>query len=341
MNDAKKPLGKILLKRKVVSAADLERTLAESAAGIGPSAGLPLASRLLARGLVREADALRGLAEQLGFPAVDLERIGLHTSHLVLDEDFAKANKALVLFVDDTRALVAVAHPDDQAMLATIGAMLSREIVPYVALTLPLHRALEEAYAARKAGKEEYYGRHARTAENRSTLLALATYVPKERPDDEAAVYTDDTIRDASEGETASMREVDATSDAPPESPPSVDLERLLATGARAFREGRQTEGIEMLARAARAHPQSFQAAYQLGLMLGQAGRVHEAISHVEHATTLDPSSFAATKNLAILQEKAGFRGRAVEAWTVARALAPDEATRIRIESHLAKLAGG
>jgi Flp pilus assembly protein TadD len=246
-----------------------------------------------------------------------------------------------VLFVDDTRALVAVAHPDDKAMLATIGAKLSREIVPYVALTLPLHRALEEAYAARKAGKEEYYGRHARTAENRSTLLALATYVPKDRPDDDAAVFTDDAIRDASEGETASMREVDATSDAPPESPPSVDLERLLTTGARAFREGRQTEGIEMLARAARAHPRSFQAAYQLGLMLGQAGRVHEAISHVEHATTLDPASFAATKNLAILQEKAGFRGRAVEAWTVARALAPDAETRARIESHLAKLAGG
>ena len=340
MSDEKKQLGKILLKRQVVTQADLDRTLAEP--GKGPSANLPLASRLIARGLVRESDALRGLSEQLGVPAVDVERIGISTAHLLLAEDFAKRRKALVLFADETRVLVAFANPDDTALIEQIAALTGRAVSPYVALSLPLHRALEEAYGAARIGKDTYYGRHARTAENRETLLGLATFLPTEKRSDDAAVFTDDNLRGAAADETLSVREAEP----PPHrdrrvSQPddtTIDLDALLVDGARAFREKRYEDSIAILKRAVGECPDSFRARYQLGLMFGQVGKLHEAITEIEHALSFEPAYFPALKNLALLHEKAGFRGRAVGLWERALAVAPDPTTRERIEAHMAKL---
>jgi len=339
MSDEKKQLGKILLKRQMVTQADLDRTLAEP--GKGPSANLPLASRLIARGLVRESDALRGLSEQLGVPAVDVERIGISTAHLLLSEDFAKRRKALVLFADETRVLVAFANPDDTALVEQIAALTGRAVSPYVALSLPLHRALDDAYGAAKSGKETYYGRHARTAENRETLLGLATFLPSEKRSDDAAVFTDDNLRGAASDETLSIRDAEP----PPHhggrvSRPddSIDLEALLLDGSRAFQEKRYEDSIAILGRAVAGCPNSFRARYQMGLTLGQVGKLHEAITEIEHALSLEPAYFPALKNLALLHEKAGFRGRAVGLWERALAVAPDPTTRERIETHMAKL---
>ncbi len=327
MSDEKKQLAKILLKRRVVVEADLEKTLAEGGAE-------PLAAKLIARGLVREPDVLRGLSEQYGVPAVDLERVGLNTQHLVLAEAFAKKNKALILFADETRVLVATVTPDDPALLREVSQLTGRVATPYVALPLPLHRAIERAYAAAKAGEPAYYGRHARTAESPTTLLTLATFLPPERRDDEAAVFTDDGLRAAADEEPLSERMHE------PARPSShgVDVDALLEAGAKAFRDQRPAEALDYLQEAVRAKPDSFRARYQLGLMLGQQGRLHEAITEVERATLLDPACFPALKNLALLHEKAGFRGRAVEAWRRALPHAPDDATRMRVEGHLSKL---
>ncbi len=339
MSDKKKQLGKILLKRQVVSQADLDRTLADPTSGVA-SPGVPLASRLLASGLVTEADALRGLSEQLGVPAVDVQRIGLSTAHLLLSEALANKHMALVLFADEARALVAFANPDDGTALDEVTHATSRAISPYVALTLPLRRAIDEAYAAARAGRDTYYGRHARTAEDRETLLNLATFLPKEKRSDDATVFTDDSLRNAIHADTLSMREVGQPTPARQASQPdgAADLEELLAEGARAFHEDRHDDGIEVLRRAVGSWPKSFRARYQLGLMLGRAGRVHEAITEIDVASTLDPLSFSAAKNLALLHEKAGFRGRAVTAWERALSLAPDENSRARVATHIANL---
>lgn len=339
MSVEKKQLGKILLKRHAVSQADLDRTLAESKAGTGPAANLPLASKLLARGLVREADALRGLSEQLGVPAVDVERIGISTSHLVLEEAFAKSRKALVLFADDARVLVALADPDDSALVDEIATLTGRAVSPYVALSLPLHRALEDAYGAMRAGKETYFGRHARTAVNRETLLGLATFLPTEKRSDDAAVFTDDNLRGAADDETLSLRDAIPETSAGGHHPDApVDFETSLADASRSFQEKRYAEGIDTLRGALRASPNSFRGRYQLGLMLGQVGQLHEAITELDLAHRIDPSSFSALKNLALLHEKAGFRGRALALWEHALKLAPDSTTRERIEAHVHKL---
>lgn len=331
MSDQKKQLGKILLKRKMLSQADLERTLAEQRSGDG----LPLASRLISQGLVRESDALRGLSEQFGVPAVDLERIGIATSHLVLPEEFAKSRKVLVIFADEERALVAMASPDD-ALLAEVAAMSGLTASPYIALSLPLHRAIEEAYAAAKSGVETYYGRKARTSERREALLSLATFVPSGMGREDSVVFTDESLRAAAAAESIPF---DRGPVAPMEAEPeSVDVERLLTKGAEAFQAKRYEEAILLLQRAVRAHPSSFPARYQLGLMLGQVGQIHEAITELERATTLEPNAFSALKNLAILYEKSGFRARALASWQRALAATQDPRMKERIEAHLAKL---
>jgi len=340
MRDDKKPLGKILLKRHSVNASDLESALAEGARADGPTPGVPLASRLMSRGLLRQADALRGLAEQHGVPAVDLERVGIATAHLVVDEAFAKRKRMLVLFVDDARVLVAMEDPSDSALLASVAGITGRAVSPYVALSLPLHRAVEEAYAALRAGKETYFGRHARTAEHRETLLDLATYVPSEDPRDDGAVFTGENLRDADENFSGREASPSAVGREPLAGPSDgAELDGLLQEGARAFHEKRPADGIAILSDATARFPRSFPAHYQLGLMLGQAGRLHEAITTLEIASALDPASFSTLKNLALLHEKVGFIGRALTVWTSAIEQAPDARTRERIQAHVIKLA--
>lgn len=339
MSDQKKPLGKILLKRHSVSAIDLENALTESSREHGRSSGVPLASRLMSRGVLRQADALRGLAEQFGVPAIDLERIGIATADLVVDEAFAKRAKMLVFYIDAARVLVAMESPDDTALSSELAVLTGRAVSPYVALSLPLHRALEEAYAALRARKTMYFGRHARTAEHREVLLDLATYVPQVGASDDGAVFTGENLREADE--TFSGREASpSTVGREPIAGASdgVELDAMLEEGARAFHEKRPADGIVVLDDAVRRFPRSFRAHYQLGLMLGQAGRLHEAITALDTASALDPASYSTLKNLALLHEKVGFLGRAVTVWRSAMEHAPDERTRARIASHVAKL---
>ncbi|MBK6463786.1 MAG: hypothetical protein IPF92_22685 [Myxococcales bacterium] len=327
MTGEKKQLGKVLLKRQVLGEAELASALSEEGSE-------PLASKLIARGLVKEADVLRGLSEQFGVPAVDLERVGIDTSHLVVPADFAKQHKVLPLFADDERVLVAMLAPDDLVVLTRLASLTGRSPTPYVALPLPLHRAIEGAYAAARSGGLTYFGRHARTAESPAALLSLATFVPPERRTDDALVFTDDSLREVSNEEPLSERLGD---DIRP-STLALDHERMLEGAAAAFLESRAEDAIALLRDAIHERPKSFRARYQLGLVLGNVDRLHEAITEVEHALELEPSSFPALKNLAVLYEKSGFRARALETWERAAPLAPDEATRARVTEHLTRL---
>lgn len=336
MSGERKQLGKVLLKRQVLGEADLASALSDGGAE-------PLASKLIARGLVKEADVLRGLSEQFGVPAVDLERVGIDTTHLLVPADFAKQHKVLPLFADDERVLVAMLAPDDLVLLTRLAAVTRRAPTPYVALPLPLHRAIDRAYAAARSGERTYFGRHARTAESPAALLSLATFVPPERRTDDALVFTDDRLREVAGEEPLSERlsdNIPPSAVATPGTPgtPTLEHERLLEAAAAAFLEARTDDAIRLLRDAIRARPESFRAHYQLGLILGNVDRLHEAITEVEHAVAIDPTCFPALKNLAVLFEKSGFRARALEAWERAAPRAPDEATRARVEEHVRRL---
>lgn len=78
MSQEKKPLGRILLEQRAVSAEQLERALADR------SSSGKLASKLTEQGVIREVEALKALSEQFGVPGIDIGQICLRLEDLDL-----------------------------------------------------------------------------------------------------------------------------------------------------------------------------------------------------------------------------------------------------------------
>ncbi|MDB4945687.1 MAG: hypothetical protein JWP97_5221, partial [Labilithrix sp.] len=72
--DDKKPIGRILLKRKLISQEELDRQLETQKSSRD---GVPLASRIASSGVVSETEVLRALSEQFGVPGIDLNQLSL------------------------------------------------------------------------------------------------------------------------------------------------------------------------------------------------------------------------------------------------------------------------
>ena len=77
--DAKKPLGRILLRQRAISQPDLDKALASASIG-----GPPLASRLIEAGALSEVAALKALSEQSGVPGLDLNQVCIRLSDLAI-----------------------------------------------------------------------------------------------------------------------------------------------------------------------------------------------------------------------------------------------------------------
>src|SRR4029078_6590185 len=108
--DAKKPLGRILLQQRAVTQAQLDTALEESRA-----AGVPLATRLTDTGTVSEGEALQALSEQSGVPGIDLNQVCIRLSDLsILPREIAVRHKLLPVLVRDARLFVALAAHAEQ-----------------------------------------------------------------------------------------------------------------------------------------------------------------------------------------------------------------------------------
>ena len=150
MADEKKPqpLGRILLRQKLISQGDLDSALADQA-------GTPLASRLIERGLVTEIDALRALSEQHGVPGIELSQVAIFLEHLVVPREVAEAHKILPVLVKGDRVFLAMADPTDKRVIDELEFVTGKKVYPYVALTGNLLKAIHAAYDAR--GQSEIY----------------------------------------------------------------------------------------------------------------------------------------------------------------------------------------
>src|SRR5882757_9705790 len=99
--DAKKPLGSILLARKLISADVLNQALCEQDAAPGH---VPLASLLVERAMVREEDALRALSEQFGVPGIELRQLAILLEHAaVIPRELAEAQLILPVLLRGER----------------------------------------------------------------------------------------------------------------------------------------------------------------------------------------------------------------------------------------------
>jgi len=152
--DAKKPLGRILLQQRAVTQAQLDVALEESRA-----AGVPLATRLTDQGTVTEVDALKALSEQSGVPGIDLNQVCIRLSDLaVLPREIAVRHKLLPVLVRDDRIFVAMAAPTEKKVIDELEFVTGKRVFPYIALAGPLQRVISQAYEMWDRNEAYYVG---------------------------------------------------------------------------------------------------------------------------------------------------------------------------------------
>lgn len=159
MSDEKKQIGRILLKRRLISQEELDRQLQSQRAARD---GVPLASRIAQSGAVAETEVLRALSEQFGVPGIDLNQVAVSTAHLELvPREVAESSRILPVLVRDDRLFLAMANPQDKRVIDELEFVTGRKVYPYVAITTTLEKAIRAAYDAREAGEPHYVGPNA------------------------------------------------------------------------------------------------------------------------------------------------------------------------------------
>lgn len=154
----KKQLGKILLKQKLISQAELDAALREQQHA-PVDQGRPLASHLTQAGIVSETDALRALSEQFGMPGIDLNQVAILLEHLdIVPREVANAQRILPVLVRDDRIFLAMANPLDKRTIDELEFVTGRKAYPYIAITHTLERTISLAYEAKDRGEIYFLG---------------------------------------------------------------------------------------------------------------------------------------------------------------------------------------
>lgn len=149
--------GELMLRRKLLTRADLERALIEQG-----RLSLPLASTVLKLGWADEQGLVSVLAEQFGVPGVDLGASTISASVLsMVPLEVARSHHILPLSIEQNALMLATSTPDQRAVLDEISFATGREVLPYAALRVSLDGALEEAYAAKRRGDDAWRGARA------------------------------------------------------------------------------------------------------------------------------------------------------------------------------------
>jgi DNA-binding response OmpR family regulator len=156
MSDEKRPLGKILLQRKLVSQTELEEALRAQKRSVTP---VPLASKLVDDGTVGEIDALRALSEQYGVPGIDLLQIAIVLDHLdVVPRELAEVHLVLPVLMKGDRIFLAMADPHAKRVVDELEFVTGKKAYPYVAVHSTLERTIAAAYDAKARGERHFLG---------------------------------------------------------------------------------------------------------------------------------------------------------------------------------------
>jgi DNA-binding response OmpR family regulator len=151
-DDAKKPLGRILLKQRAVTQPELDRALAETS-------GKPLATKLTESGALTEIAALKALSEQSGVPGIDLSQVCIRLADLgIVPRELAQRHKLIPVLVRDDRIFVAMAQPTEKKVIDEIEFVTGKRVFPYIALSGPLARVIQAAYDMKDRGETHYVG---------------------------------------------------------------------------------------------------------------------------------------------------------------------------------------
>ncbi len=174
-------IGQLLVKQGTLSADALEHALLLQNSMTHKQ---PLASQLVAAGLISDTDALRGLSEQYGMPGIDLLQVAILCAHLEhVPLEIALSRKLLPVLAREDRLFLAMANPRDKRAIDELEFVTGRKIFPYVAVRATLEKAATAAYAARERGDTYYLA--PRVPEQTLTQLGLtreSAAGPKKEP---------------------------------------------------------------------------------------------------------------------------------------------------------------
>jgi DNA-binding response OmpR family regulator len=152
----RKQLGKILLKRKLITQAELDDALASQKQA---KVQRPLASVLTENGTISENEALRALSEQFGVPGLDLAQIAIDLTHLdLVPREVAEQKFVLPVLAQGEQLFVAIADPTDQRTIDELEFVTGRKVRPYIALKNVLQATVRRAYDAKLNGDAHYFG---------------------------------------------------------------------------------------------------------------------------------------------------------------------------------------
>ena len=153
MNHEKKPIGRILLEQRAVSAEQLDQALTDKAASGR------LASRLASQGVIDDVDALKALSEQFGIPGIDLNQICLKIEDLeILPKEIAEKHLLLPVLTRDESLFVAMGNPNERKVIEELEFVTGKRVYCYVAMEGVLSRVIQAAYAKKSRGEEYYVG---------------------------------------------------------------------------------------------------------------------------------------------------------------------------------------
>jgi DNA-binding response OmpR family regulator len=162
-DETKKPIGRILLKRRLISQEELDRQLESQK---NARDGIPLASRIASSGVVPETEVLRALSEQFGVPGIDLNQLSLALEHLnMVPREVAESSRVLPVLVRDDRLFLAMGNPHDKRVIDELEFVTGRRIYPYVAISTTLERTIRAAYDAKEQGHSHFIGPHVSQAQ--------------------------------------------------------------------------------------------------------------------------------------------------------------------------------
>ena len=142
MLNGSRRLGEFLVQRKVLSREALEAALQREAAE-----RRPLASILVAEGMVGEKDLVAGLADQVGKRFVDLtETVVPVELDCMIPAELATRHLALAVDVDGTDLVVAMGDPGDAAAVREIEQATGWTVQPALAVRSELQRVATAMY---------------------------------------------------------------------------------------------------------------------------------------------------------------------------------------------------
>lgn len=155
-SDEKRPLGKILLQRKLVSQQDIDAALRAQKRSLTP---VPIASALVEEGAVDEVQALRALSEQHGIPGIDLLQIAIVLEQLdAVPREIAETHQILPVLVRGDRIFLAMGDPNDKRVIDELEFVTGKKVFPYIAVHSTIVKTIAAAYDAKAQGERHFLG---------------------------------------------------------------------------------------------------------------------------------------------------------------------------------------